>query len=456
MEFIGREKELAQLRKVLDGINGGRILIYGRRRMGKTTLIRKTLEETEGIKILYTALPIDLEGNAKALGDAVLKAIGIQSLRAESIDELFSFLSTRNERITIAIDEYQDMKKRADSDYVDALFRTAIDNLPANISIILSGSSIRLMKALLDEENPLFQRFNLTMRIDEMDYIEAALFYPGRSIRDRIILYSVFGGIPLLTSSIDESISVEENIISMFVDDNGIARNYIRSVIDTEISPIPDAFIILSALGNGKRHYTEILSCLSEEKNRTQLARTLKSLINSGLIRKRAPINSEKRKDAFYEIASNPIRFYFSYMLRADDFVSISSKAFFSSFIEPSLTTYVSYRFEDMAKSYFSILTERGKRMDIMQIGNYWYDDRKKKSNGEFDVVLYTDDGYEIYECKFLKSRATSSLVKEEKRKAMAIEGIPMRRFGFISSSGFEEEKETDVILISGKDMYDI
>lgn len=80
--------------------------------MGKTTLIRKALEETEGIKVLYTALPIDLEGNAKALGDALLKAIGIHSLRAETIDELFSFLNTRSEQITIAIYEYQDMKKR--------------------------------------------------------------------------------------------------------------------------------------------------------------------------------------------------------------------------------------------------------------------------------------------------------------------------------------------------------
>ena len=269
------------------------------------------------------------------------------------------------------------------------------------------------------------------------------------------MLYGVFGGMPQLNAYINQDKSVKENIIDLFIDENGIARNYVRSVIDTEISSIPDAFTIISALGNGKKKYTEILSYLHDQASRIQLPRTLKRLITAGLIRKRMPINSDNRNTVFYELCSNCIRFYFAYLLRSDDYVTANSNGFFDRMITPSLTTFVSYRFEEIAKAYFHRMAKEGLRDDILRIGSYWYDDRKSRKNGEFDVALETYDGYEIYECKFLEAKAASSLVRSEKRKVEEIEGIHASKFGFISSSGFEEEID-GVTLISGEDIYGI
>ena len=95
--------------------------------------------------------------------------------------------------------------------------------------------------------------------------------------------------------------------------------------------------------------------------------------------------------------------------------------------------------------------------MDILRIGSYWYDDKEKRKNGEFDVALCLTDGtYEIYECKFLKDEATQQLLMEEKAKVDQAPLIGVRKFGLISSSGFQCHSAGNIILISGEDLYSL
>ena len=175
--------------------------------------------------------------------------------------------------------------------------------------------------------------------------------------------------------------------------------------------------------------------------------------MEADLLRKNKPINSRNKKHEFYEIANNSIRFYFSYLIGSEDYLNINSRSYFDNVIAPSLTTFVSYRFEDIAKSYFSILSYRGERNDILKIGSYWYDDKERKKNGEFDVAIEKPDGYEIYECKFLKDKVSKVLVEEEYKKVKTISGLNVKSFGIISSSGFEE-KEKNIIYVDGEDLY--
>ncbi len=102
-----------------------------------------------------------------------------------------------------------------------------------------------------------------------------------------------------------------------------------------------------------------------------------------------------------------------------------------------------------------SILSQTGRRNDILKIGSYWYNDAKSRKNGGFDVALETKDGYEIYECKFLEKPASTALVANEKNKACGIVGLNASRFGMISSAGFEAPVD-GVIEISGDDLYSI
>ena len=172
--------------------------------------------------------------------------------------------------------------------------------------------------------------------------------------------------------------------------------------------------------------------------------------MESQLIEKQYPINKlNDKKKSFYVIKSNLLRFWFAYL---DGFSGIiNASAFFEKYITPSLKTFISYRFENVIKQYFAILN----RPDIISIGSYWYDDKKAKRNGEFDIALETINGYEIYKAKYYEKPITCDLVKEELEKALKIEGISLNDFGIVSASGFENV-EFPIKTISGTDLYSL
>lgn len=118
------------------------------------------------------------------------------------------------------------------------------------------------------------------------------------------------------------------------------------------------------------------------------------------------------------------------------------------------LEPYLSYRFEDIAKEYFSRLARSGELEGIMDIGSYWYDDRKRHMNGEFDVVLEFVNGYDVFEVKFLKGKMDLSLAQEEAEKIRSIESFKARRIGFVSIEGFGLTS-SDYILIDGAMLYE-
>lgn len=148
--------------------------------------------------------------------------------------------------------------------------------------------------------------------------------------------------------------------------------------------------------------------------------------------------------------------FYFAYIFPNKSAIQVlGGEAFFDSYIQKSLDTFISNRFEEIAREYFSRLARNGKLPGIMDIGVYNYDNPSTRKNGEFDVALRFEDGYDIYEAEFLKDRMKKSLVEEEIEKIKAIPSFKARNIGFISSSGFACQM-SDVILINGKDIYDV
>ena len=90
---------------------------------------------------------------------------------------------------------------------------------------------------------------------------------------------------------------------------------------------------------------------------------------------------------------------------------------------------------------------------DVLDIGTYWYDDKIRKMNGEFDCVIKRKDSYDIYEVKYLESKLSNKLIKEEIEQINRIEGINIGKIGFISISGFES-KIDDIEQLSGEDLY--
>ena len=452
--FLGRSRELNMLGREIRKPGKSAVLIYGRRRIGKTSLISEALKNCMDRTIIrFTAVPDELTQNAVRFSSSVGESIGIPGLRIPDFESVLKYIASFKDEVVLEIDEYQDLRKRTDGEVVDAYFRDFIDYAPDNIKIIISGSAIRVMKSLLEKDNPLYKRFSLEIPLGELNYIEASLFYPERSIRDKISLYAVFGGIPMILSKIDPELSVEENIRKLLLDRNGFARTYTEDVLYSELKNAGGAYSAITRIGNGKRSYSEIKSSLDDTASRNSLDYTLEQLLKADFIEKKYPINcSDNRKKVFYELKSNMLRFHLKYIEKNPNAVTFTA-AFFEKYVRPSLDTFISYRFEAMVRDWFVLLAENGIRTDIINVGTYWYDNLKTKTNGEFDVAIETIDGFDIYEVKFLSSPMIDDLIKEETRKIRSINGINVSSIGFVSSSGFEHPVEN---CISGEDIFTI
>lgn len=451
--FVGRHKEIKQINEALTTDKSSAILIYGRRRIGKTSLINEALKSYPGIKIVYSAIPDETEKNAINLSKQTSSILKEPWMSFNNLHDYLSYMSKRKEDIVLVIDEYQDMRGKDDKQalIIDAWLRDFIDYKQSNIKLIISGSAIRILQNLSeDNSNPLFGRFSSVINLQELNYLEASEFYKNSSIMEKIGYYAVFGGLPNILSSLDEKKGLRGNIESLLLQEEGLARYYIDTVTSTEVSAINNGNIVIRRIGNGKKHYSEIESNIQEEKARKQLSKTLNELIESELIEKQYPLNKRyDKKKSFYTMKSNLLRFWFAYLDGTAGIINPS--AFYDKYIMPSLNIFISYRFEDAIKQYFAI----SNRSDIISIGSYWYDNKEAKKNGEFDIALETIKGYEIYEAKYYEKPVSLDVAKEELAKALKIEGISIKDFGIVSASGFKSA-QYPVKTISGKELYEV
>lgn len=450
--MVGR---LNEKRMLLDFINGRSkaCMVYGLRRIGKSFLIQEVLKAS-GRKFHYFECA---EASMTANLRLFCSSAGFNPVMpAATFLDAFKELSRREGDIIVVIDEYQNMQLRQEDIGIDSIMQLAIDQCPPGMKLIFCGSYITAMKKLLKEENPLFGRFDPIIHLDAMDYLDSSLFYPRAATREKIGYYAVFGGCPYINESIDPDAGLKENITKLILPQDSKARNYIENLVFKELKKMDGVNEILAALANGKRSYSAIQSGLAGRSN-GYAAERLAILEDMGIVCRNAPINDPgNKKKAYYEIRDNLIRFYYAYVFaNRNAIMMLGAETFFDSYIEKSLDTFISYRFEGIARQYFSRRAKAGQLPRILDIGTYSYDDAKTKTNGEFDVALRFQDGYDIYEVKFLKEKMSSALLEEEGHKMHAIPSFKPRRIGFISASGFSTTGD-GAEYITGDDIYKV
>ncbi len=454
--FVGRENELKQLQSELNSWKRKTaILVYGKRRVGKSTLINKAADSFDGVVINHLCVASTFEGNMELLYQSICTALSLPKMSFDSIFAMLDYLKSLDKKILLIIDEYPYLKDSGKKGEVDSIMQAVIDKLPENVKIILCGSYISVMKELLDEGNPLYGRFSLVLHIREFDYYDAAQFYPKLSPREKIEMYAVFGGSPYVLELIDDTVSLEENIKKLLLPENGPVRIHVENTMIKEIKKTFDTRI-LEALGNGKKKYSEIRDWMKSSENGL-LDKQLKILLDMETIRKEEPINRKNdKKKQFYEIVDNLMRFYFAFIFgKAGTITRIGPEQYYRHNFGENLREFISRRFEGIALEYFHRKAIAGEPDDIEDFGSYWYDDSVNKTNGEFDcVVKRVGDKYDFYECKFYDRKMTAEECEMEERQLAEIKGINVDRVGFVSIAGFSPKKIKDYILIDGEMLF--
>ena len=453
--FIGRKEELRTLTQELaDWQKRSSILIYGKRRVGKSTMINQAAKSFSGTVINHLCVSSTFEGNLELLCKTVSQSLSLPFIRFNSLFDLMEFLGTQDKRILLIIDEYPYWKQSGKQNEVDSYMQTVIDRLPSNVKLILCGSYVSIMKELLTEGNPLFGRFSLIQHICDFDYYDAAKFYPRLPVRDKIAYYAIFGGSPFVLENLNTSASLKDNIVRLLLPETGLVRSHIENVMLKEIQKAYDARI-LGIIGNGKKRYSEIRSILNEADTGL-LDKQLKILLNMETIRKTEPINRKQdKKKQFYEIEDNLMRFYFTFIFgNAGTISRIGAAQYYHVNIEEQLQTFVSRRLEGITLQYFHRMAELGNYPDIEDFGSYWYDDPAKKKNGEFDCVMKRNGNYDFYECKFYDRPMTLQECQQEEKQVRSIREITVSKIGFVCTGGFAFEEDSDYVLIDGEGLF--
>ena len=460
MEFIGRIEELKRLNKIINSKDLATALIFGRRRVGKSELVKYSLKENNEVKIYYECKEVSEKSNVQGLSDILSEELNLPRLKFEDIESILKYIFelSINKKIILVLDEYSYLKKTING--IDSILQVLIDKYKdkSKLSLIILGSYVDIMKSMLLHSNPLYGRIDLTIELKPMDYYDSSLFYPNFSSEDKIKIYSVFGGIPYYNRLIDDSKSVKENIIELIASNGARLENEVSMYLNSEISKIVNANEVFEALAKGYSRYSDLLS-QSHVSSGPTLIDVLDKLIRMGVVSKMSTINDSNNKKKFgYYISDNLSLFYYRYIFKYLSQMKIMNADFFySKYIEQDFEQqYVPHVFETICMQYLIRKNKKGEINPVFEkIGKYYYDNPKEHTNGEFDVVTQDEKGYVFYEVKFRKNPINASIIENEIKQVKST-GLNCYKYVFISKSGFLYDRNENVDFIELDNFFDL
>ena len=445
--FFGRERELATLKEKLLNNRFEAILIYGRRRVGKSKLINEALKGIDALIVNYECKKSLIQDNISGLNDALNETFGVKTSFNDfksCVDYILSM--SKNNKIVLVIDEFPFLlneKPSISSDLRDLIFEYENNS---NVKIILSGSYVDTMKHLNEGDSETFGRFTGIIDLKPFDYYDSSKFYSSYSNEDKILMYSVFGGVAFFNSLIDERISPYDNIKKLLLEPNSILQLEIENTIETETKKIQFLNSAFSFIAEGVSKYSDIKSNLAYkyggDVNPDYL---LKKLIDMDLVEISVPINAQndKRKRR-YQIKDNLILFYYKYIFKnKNKNEKMNVDDFYDYFVKDNLfDRYVPNRFESISKE-FLIRRNKAKKIKppFFDVGRYSFDDAKNGVNREFDIVTEDVNGYISYECKYSNSPIDFSIIHEEEKQTKDL-NIKFYNLGFISKKGLKNKND--------------
>ena len=449
MKFIGREEQLKKMDKLIHSDKMQMALIYGRRRVGKSELVKQAIRNTDAKSIYYESKQVAEASNSQSLCDIVSEEFGLPKMAFYTIEEILDFIfrMSINEKIVLVLDEYPYLRENIKG--LDSILQSLVDKYreESKLTFIILGSYVEIMRSLMEHSNPLFGRVDLVIDLKQMDYYESSQFYPAFSAEVKVRIYSVFGGIPYFNRLIDDTKTVKENLIDLIASSGARLENEVSMYLNAEISKIANANEVFEALARGYSRYSDILS-QSHVSSGPTLIDVLDKLMRMEVVTKTAPINDENnKKKAGYYICDNLSKFYYRYIFKYLSQMKImDSEVFYHKYIEQDFEdSFVPYQFEDICKQYLIRQNRKGFMDPVFEkIGKYYYDDPINHTNGEFDIVTVDENGYAFYEVKFRKMPLTDAMIEKELMQVSAT-GMKCYKYVFISRSGFECE-ETDRI----------
>ena len=470
--FIGRKEELKKLNELYETEGFHMAVIYGRRRIGKSTLLTKFIQDKKAV--YYVATKVGSRRNTELLSKEVMAVLApaMAQVSFHELEDVLSFVSAQisDEKIVFIIDEIPYWAEKDES--VLSVFQKYADGdwAKKNMLFILCGSSLSFMEdKVLSEKSPLFGRRTIQIRLEPFDYLESAEFVPGYSNEDKAVCYGITGGVAKYLSMLDDSRSLDENITEQFFTKTGYLYDEARNLLAQEFSDTAIVNNIIEQIASGETALN-IIADKIHEKEATVLY-SLNKLISVGLVEKRHCITEEKnRKKTQYILKDQMFRFWYAFVPAAASSVEIGKgDVYYNKIVRPQLHNFMGNVFEEMCRYY--ILREGldgNLNCFVTQVGTWWGTEiiendagQKKIQSADVDVVglAPSERAMIVGECKFKNEKTGRDVLETLARRSRAIpSNYRIVQYLLFSRGGFtgwyEKEAPEDVRTFSLDDLY--
>ena len=459
-KFVDRTNELEFLNKEYNKNESSLVILYGRRRIGKTALIKEFGKEKDIIYFLSTEE--SEKQNLKEFKNLVAENLNnelLKQLNIEDWESIFKLIvkESKNKKV-IVIDEFQYLGKSNQA--IPSIFQKIWDEelKDNNIMLILCGSLINMMESqTLSYNSPLYGRRTGQIKLKQIPFKNYRDFFEKELDEKRLIeKYAVTGGVPKYIESFETNKNIFEEIQENVLNKQSYLYEEPMFLLKNEVTDVGSYFSIIKSIAMGNKKLGNIASNLST--NPTNLTKYLETLINLDILEREVPITEEKpekSKKGQYNIKDNFINFWFKFIYPNKAFIELDENEIVMKKIKQNfIDNFVSYVYEDICRQKLleqSINDETNTFYD--KIGRWW------SNNEEIDIVGLDTTGNKIIfgECKYytnkkmdvdvyfnLKEKAKHVIWKNENRK---------EKYILFSINGFTKElielaqKEDSIIL---------
>ena len=470
--FIGRVDELRTLNELYEAEGFHMAVIYGRRRIGKSTLITKFIQNKKAV--YYVATKVGTRRNVELLTKEILSVLApsMANVSFHELEDLFSFVSAQisDEKIVFVIDEIPYWAEKDES--VLSVIQKYADGAWAgkNMLLILCGSALSFMEdKVLSEKSPLFGRRSIQIRLEPFNYLESAEFVPGYSNEEKAVCYGITGGVAKYLSMLDENKSLDRNITEQFFTKTGYLYDETRNLLTQEFSDTAIVNNIIEQIASGETSLN-IIADKIHEKEATVLY-SLNKLISVGLVEKRHCITEEKnKKKTQYILKDQMFRFWYAFVPAASSSVEMGKgDVYYKKIVKPQLHHFMGKVYEEMCRYYTLREGLDGNLMCfVTETGTWWgteivEDDsgQKRIQSADVDIVglAPAEKAMVVGECKFKNEKAGRNVLETLVRRSKAIRSkYKVVQYLLFSMGGFSEwyesEAPADVKTFSLDDLY--
>ena len=468
MRFIGRKNELHTLNTEYNR-NSSFVVIYGRRRVGKTTLIKEFLKNKTAFYYLATE---ELESQSmKRLANVIARTTKntlLQKIEFTDWLDLFQLIADYKpeEKKVLVIDEFPYLV-RTNSAF-PSILQNAWDEFlkDSNVMLILSGSLIGMMqKHVLSYDSPLYGRRTAQMRLTPLPFTS---IYETQNLpfEQAVEQFALTGGVPKYLEFFEDGRPLEEQLKDAVFSKNGFLYEEPNFLLKSESLTAVNYFSIIKTIADGNHKLGKIASALGQESS--SLTPYLSTLSDLGFIEKRTPItekNPEKSRKGLYFIANNFLRFWFCYVYPYKGELELDNMQIVLDEIHKDFKEkFVAFAYEDICKDIFAKLCSNNAISFVpSRIGSYWLNDYD--GDTEIDVMSVDHQNKQVFagECKYHTKPVDAPVyftLKEKVDNAAEIrKSFPKYNiiYGLFSKSGFTKHmldiaKENPNILLIHED----